>query len=83
MSEQDQILLFKKALESTGFAKEVEVDPSTHKAFNSLTAVMDRCRTIFLGRYPQDGHRTDYDSMNSKRTVHHSTDPKLLGCFKG
>lgn len=52
MSPVDQIFCFRKALMNTSFHRETEVDPSTHRPFTSLTAMMDRCRTIYQGRFP-------------------------------
>ena len=51
MSVPDQIFLFRRGLENTAYHHETEVDPSTNKAYTSLTAMMDRCRSVYQGRF--------------------------------
>lgn len=46
MSVLDQIFLFRRGLEGTAYFQETEIDPTTNKQYTSLTAMMDKCRSI-------------------------------------
>ena len=46
---------------------------STNKAFTSLNAMMERCRTIYLGRFP-NADRQGFG--NSRRIITHKSDAR-------